>query len=209
MVRIYREIFVELIVLILVGGSLIFIPLYINSFLTSMHIIGPDWNFEIFIVGDSMRPTLSYGDFVCVRKTDVSLIRTGLNGDIIAFERPQPSISNPAIIVHRAINRTVRNSIIYFQTKGDNNNSPDNWSDYRGENYTWNGMVSELLLIGKVVGVRKEYAVVFPVAIMTSMVLSLAVGDIILYFYLLHGISFQRALKIDSPSHPEDDEPAR
>lgn len=195
--------------LILVGGSLIFIPLYINSFVTSLHIVGPDWDFEIFIIGESMRPTLSYGDFVCVRKIDVSLIKTGLNGDIIAFERPQPSISNPVIIVHRAINKTVRNDIIYFQTKGDNNNSPDNWSDYRGENYTWNGMVSELLLIGKVVGVRKEYAVVFPVITMTSIVLSLAIVDTFLYFYLLDGTSFRRNLKIDSLNHPEDDEPAR
>ena len=54
-----------------------------------------------------------------------------------------------------------RDGITYFRTKGDgqgvhkwpeilNVSECDTWYDYR-ENYTWNGMISEKLLVGKVV----------------------------------------------------------
>jgi signal peptidase I len=198
---------VESFILILAGGGLIFIPLYINSFITSLHIMGSDWDLEIFIIGNSMQPTLNYGDFVCVEKINASLIETGPNGDIIAFERPQPSISNPTIIVHRAINKTIRNNVIYLETKGDNNESPDNWSDFRGEDYTLNGMISERLLIGKVVGVKKDYAVIFPVTVMALIISCLTVTNALSYAYFLHRIS--KSFEPTQSNYFKSDEPFR
>jgi hypothetical protein len=46
--------------------------------------------------------------------------------------------------------------IVFFRTKGDNNTSADSFvSDYRGENYSMNGMVSDKLLIGKFIAFSK------------------------------------------------------
>ena len=87
----------------------------------------------------SMYPTLAPGDVVFVEPvSDYSdILADPTNGDIIAFYRPD---YYNEVIIHRAINRTVyANGTQYFQTKGDNNWTPDSW------------LVPEHLIIGKVV----------------------------------------------------------
>jgi len=78
------------------------------------------------------------------------------SGEVIVFYDPKesrPSISLPVagevhLIVHRAVSKVENNGTWYFQTKGDNNTPNDFW--YGSE--TLNGMISEKLVVGKVVG---------------------------------------------------------
>jgi signal peptidase I len=97
--------------------------------------------------------TLHTGDLIIVQGPDPNQLKTGLKpeGDIIIFHKPQSSQAQPdELIVHRAIEKTTHNGLTYFRTWGDGNGSPDSWVDYRGENYTWDGKISEKLLVGKV-----------------------------------------------------------
>jgi hypothetical protein len=134
-----------------------------------------------------MYPALKVNDFACVVEVNASSVRANPSGgDILVFQRPNASVYNyPTIVAHRAINKTVRNGMTYFETKGDNGGSPDKWVDFRGENYTWNGMFSELLLIGRVSGIRKTYAVEFPAAIMAIFLVSVIAADVVISAFLM------------------------
>jgi signal peptidase I len=186
MARLYYEIHGEIILLILLGGLLISIPLYLNILGISLHVIGPDWDNELWVYGISMQPTLEDGDSVCTDIIDPSLIEANSrNGDIIVFDRPHGTIAiSPTVVVHRAINKTVRNELVYFQTKGDRNSAPDYWNDARGEEYTLNGMISQKLLIGKVVGVRKTHALNYSVIVMAVILTSITIIDFVGYVSL-------------------------
>ncbi len=100
-------------------------------------------------------PTLHIGDLIIVQKINPKEIRTGPapEGDVVVFYKPKENAnSTDDLIVHRAIaNVTGDNGLTYFRTKGDGNHAADTWNDYRKENYTFNGMISENLLVGKVV----------------------------------------------------------
>jgi len=102
--------------------------------------------------------TLHTGDLIIVQGVDPKSVWTAWEpeGDIIIFHKPVPREDYPdELIVHRAIeNITRENGLTYFRTRGDGSGSRsgDYWSgDYRGENYTFNGMISEKLLVGRVV----------------------------------------------------------
>ena len=104
----------------------------------------------------SMEPTIDIDDVVVIKNTtDVSEINVGTYGDIIVFYKPKITAdSTDVLIVHRAINKGTHNAVTYFRTKGDANTTSDSWpSDYRGEEYSWQGMISEKLLIGKVIDI--------------------------------------------------------
>lgn len=95
-----------------------------------------------YVLGSySMSPTLMYGDVVFVEPVAnfSDIVADPTNGDIIAFYNPE-YFSPQEVIIHRAVNRTVVNGTVFFQTKGDANYLPDNW---------W---VPQDLVIGKVVG---------------------------------------------------------
>jgi len=103
--------------------------------------------------------TVCYG-----RRTDVvaSQLSAGSypSGDIIVFHKPKNEESAQDVRVTGRVVSIVDggNGTMYFRTKGDGNPTEDNWSeDYRGEDYCWNGMVSEKLLIGKVVSSTKDF----------------------------------------------------
>jgi signal peptidase I len=123
----------------------------------------PDEYTSYLIAGDSMVPTLKIGDLITVR-TDVNasnvLAAPYPDGDIIVFHRPKSNSSDSDVIVaHRAVESIVNSNtgIVFFRTKGDNNTSADSFvSDYRGENYSMNGMVSDKLLIGKAIAHSKH-----------------------------------------------------
>jgi len=105
------------------------------------------------VASGSMTPTLNVGDLIIVQGVpnagDISAASRP-EGNIIVFHRPRPDSSFPdELIVHRAINKVENNGTWYFQTKGDNNLSPDFWT---GPN-TSTGMISQALLVGKVVGI--------------------------------------------------------
>jgi len=101
------------------------------------------------VASGSMKPTLNVGDLIIVQgvlNTDEVYAAPSPDGTIIVFHRP----NDPSeLIVHRAIDMVENNGTWYFQTKGDNNNSPDLW---KGAG-TKNGWIAQELLVGKVVGV--------------------------------------------------------
>jgi signal peptidase I len=104
----------------------------------------------------SMEPTIYMDDVIVIKNiTDVSEINVGTYGDIVVFYEPKTTgNSSDSLIVHRAINKVAHNEVTYFRTKGDANTTSDLWpSDYRGEEYSWQGMISEKLLIGKVIDI--------------------------------------------------------
>jgi signal peptidase len=101
------------------------------------------------VASGSMRPTLNIGDLIVVQGfpnyNEINAVPAP-DGVIIVFHKP----SDPEeLIVHRAINRRDENGTWFFQTKGDNNGTPDYWI---GEG-TLNGWISQRHLVGKVVGV--------------------------------------------------------
>jgi len=100
-----------------------------------------------------MRPTLNIGDLVVIQgSSDVSEIKASEKpqGDIIVFRRP----NNPdELIVQRAIDKTLVDSVWYFRTQGDNASSPAWWIAGQNAEDTWgDGLFHEKFLIGKVVG---------------------------------------------------------
>jgi signal peptidase I len=104
--------------------------------------------------------TLHIGDLIIVQGVNPKEVKTGPDpeGDIIIFHRPMSDPSGvDELIVHRAIENATHNGLVYFRTKGDGNGGADQWGggyasgDFRGENYTWNNMISEKLVVGKVI----------------------------------------------------------
>jgi signal peptidase len=101
------------------------------------------------VASGSMRPTLNIGDLIIVQGfsnyNEINAVPAP-DGTIIVFHKP----SDPEeLIVHRAVDKADENGTWFFQTKGDNNGSPDYWT---GDG-TSSGWVSQRLLVGKVVGV--------------------------------------------------------
>jgi len=98
--------------------------------------------------------TLHSGDLILIKGITSDEIKAEPypEGDILVFYRPKPSPTSPdELIVHRVINRETGNGLEYFRTKGDGNKVHDHWSaDYRDE-YSWNGMISSELIVGKVI----------------------------------------------------------
>lgn len=117
----------------------------IETLLANLFTFPPDTKPFVFASG-SMYPTLQVGDIVLVKNitSPFEITAVPYTGDIIAFYRP----SGPSdVIIHRAINKTLVNTVWYFQTKGDSNYSPDYWS---GPD-TYNGWISQKLVFGKIV----------------------------------------------------------
>jgi signal peptidase len=101
------------------------------------------------VASGSMMPTLNIGDLIVVQGIlDASKVKAAPapEGDIIVFRKPG---AESELIVHRAISKVENNGVWYFQTKGDHNPTSDRWI---GQN-TWNYMISEKLLVGKVVSI--------------------------------------------------------
>ena len=108
-------------------------------------------------------PTLHVGDLVIVQRVNCSTVRVAYpNSDILVFHFPKSDSSDSGgLVITRVVAKEEKSGIVYFRTKGDGVGSHkwpempsvsecDQWCDYR-ENYTWNGMISEKLLVGKVV----------------------------------------------------------
>lgn|GEM_PF-3506956 len=186
MIQLYRDVYGVIILFILLICCLVSIPLYFNQYVNSLHIRGPSWDYEMITYGLSMYPVINDGDHIYVYAVDdpSSIEAAPRVGNIIAFGRPDNEVS-PHVVAHRAIGKTTRNGQVYFQTKGDNNTEADYWNDERGENYTWNGMISQRLLCGIVVGVRKTSEIQEPALVMAAIIVGIIVVDFVGYKKLL------------------------
>ena len=95
------------------------------------------------VASGSMVPALHQGDLIMVQGvSNVCDIVVGGNdttppGDIIVFHSPT---SRNDLIVHRAIEKELRDGECHFKTQGDHNNSEDRWT------------VSEEHVVGRVIG---------------------------------------------------------
>jgi len=105
---------------------------------------------------EDMEPTINLDDVMVIKNiTNINEVNVGTYGDIIVFYQPKVTAnSSDLLIFHRAINKVTVSEVAYFRTKGDASTASDFWpSDYRGELYSWQGMISEKLLIGKVIDI--------------------------------------------------------
>jgi signal peptidase I len=101
------------------------------------------------VASGSMTPTLNVGDLIIVQGVpnyNDLYAAPAPDGTIIVFHKPSDT---EELIVHRGINKVDENGTWFFQTKGDNNLTPDYWI---GDG-TLNGLISQRLLVGKVVAV--------------------------------------------------------
>lgn len=73
------------------------------------------------VVSGSMEPTIKTGSIAFTIPADTKTIT---KGDVIAFTSP----SNPKDTILHRVNNIVSTSPLLFETKGDNNNAPDDWS---------------------------------------------------------------------------------
>jgi len=107
--------------------------------------------------------TLHKGDVIVIQGINAKSVEAEYpNSDVVVFHTPKQDPSQEdRLIITRVITKEEKDDIVYFRTKSDGEGThkwpemPDikeceRWSDYR-ENYTWNGMISEKLLVGKVV----------------------------------------------------------
>jgi signal peptidase len=102
------------------------------------------------VASGSMTPTLNVGDLIIVQGVpnyNDLYAAPAPDGTIIVFHKPSDT---EELIVHRTTNKVDENGTWFFQTKGDNNLTPDFWV---GDGTNPNGLISQRLLVGKVVAV--------------------------------------------------------
>lgn len=108
-------------------------------------------------------PTLHVGDLIVVQGVDARSVEVAYpNSDVIVFHIPkQNSYQIDELIITRVVVKEERDGTVYFRTKSDGEGTHiwpetpdtsecDRWYDYR-KNYTRNDMISEKLLVGKVI----------------------------------------------------------
>lgn len=111
----------------------------------------------------SFEPTLHIGDLIMIQGVDARNISVAYpNSDILVFYYPkQDSTQNDGLAITRVIAAEEKNGTMYFRTKSDGTGTHrwpempevsecDSWHDPRA-NYTLDGMISEKLLVGKVI----------------------------------------------------------
>ena len=108
-------------------------------------------------------PTLHVGDLIIVQGVDSRDVNFSYpKSDILVFHSPKSdSYDSGSLTITRVVAKEEKSGIVYFRTKSDrlganigsempNASECEHWNDYR-ENYTLNGMISEKLLVGKVI----------------------------------------------------------
>jgi hypothetical protein len=107
--------------------------------------------------------SLHRGDLVAVQSIDARNVHSAYpNSDVIVFRTPKQEASQEdSFTISRVVSKEEIDGVVYFRTKSDGQGvhvwpevpdvkECDRWFDYR-VNYTKNGMISEKLLVGKVV----------------------------------------------------------
>ena len=95
----------------------------------------------LIVLTDSMDPTIASGDIIIVQQIDGKDVQVE---DVISFF--DPAGNGTSVVTHRVMDLKEENGTLYFQTQGDNNNTPDR---------VW---VSENNLVGKWTEIRIPFA---------------------------------------------------
>ena len=74
----------------------------------------------MMVLTDSMSPTIKSGDLIIIKEIDPNLLKIG---DIITFY--DPAGNGQTTVTHTINNIVIENEKLMFETKGDNNNTPD------------------------------------------------------------------------------------
>ena len=74
----------------------------------------------MMVLTDSMYPTIKSGDLIIIKEIDPNLLEIG---DIITFY--DPAGNGQTTVTHTINNIIIENEKLMFETKGDNNNTPD------------------------------------------------------------------------------------
>jgi len=151
------------------------------------------------VASGSMVPTLNIGDLILVQGvTNASVLNAAPkpDGDIIVFRSPR---QEGELIVHRAVDKEFHEGLWYFGTQGDANFGEDRWfPSVVPEEDVFDGMISERLLIGKVIG-KVPYIGYIPLYIRTR-------EGIIIVVVLILIIVFAEYLPVLSRKKPEQPE---
>jgi signal peptidase len=136
----------------------------------------------------SMIPTLNIGDLIVVRGVEPQQVTVG---EIIVFHSPR---DRDMLIVHRVIGINSQGGRLYFETKGDNNPSKDNWYPYPGvpENYLVGVVIGKVAYLGYVILALKE-----PLGTATIVMLT---AIIIIYEFVLPAARKSRKTRGQPPS---------
>lgn len=136
----------------------------------------------------SMIPTLNIGDLIVVRGVEPQQVTVG---EIIVFHSPR---DRDMLIVHRVIGINSQGGKLYFETKGDNNPSKDNWYPYPGvpENYLVGVVIGKVAYLGYVILALKE-----PLGTATIVMLT---AIIIIYEFVLPAARKSRKTRGQLPS---------
>jgi len=136
----------------------------------------------------SMIPTLNIGDLIVVRGVEPQQVTVG---EIIVFHSPR---DRDMLIVHRVIGINSQGGKLYFETKGDNNPSKDNWYPYPGvpENYLVGVVIGKVAYLGYVILALKE-----PLGTATIVMLT---AIIIIYEFVLPAARKSRKTRGQPPS---------
>ena len=141
---------------------IIIIPIIIyDLFLIVQTIIRPGVTPDFFgiktfsIVSGSMEPTINIDDIVIIKKVDKKELT---KDDIISFR------INNEIITHRIIDKELKNGILFYITKGDNNEVPDihnvKYSQIEGK------YIGKIPKAGKILTLLKNKKIFFTIIIL-------------------------------------------
>ena len=141
---------------------IIIIPIIIyDLFLIVQTIIRPGVTPDFFgiktfsIVSGSMEPTINIDDIVIIKKVDKKELT---KDDIISFK------INNEIITHRIIDKELKNGILFYITKGDNNEVPDihnvKYSQIEGK------YIGKIPKAGKILTLLKNKKIFFTIIIL-------------------------------------------
>lgn len=106
--------------IILIPILCINLTLIVKSFTNQTEVPSIGGRFPLIVLTDSMYPEIESGDLIICRTADAEDIKAN---DVIAFF--DPAGNGTSIVTHRVVEVVEENGEVYFQTKGDNNNTED------------------------------------------------------------------------------------
>ena len=106
--------------IILVPILIVNITLIVKSYTNSDSVPDVGGFLPLIVLTDSMYPEIKSGDLIICRTAEAETIAIG---DVISFF--DPAGNGSSVVTHRVTEIVEENGLLYFRTKGDNNNVAD------------------------------------------------------------------------------------